>query len=88
MHGLHFTFLALAWDHFASLAELPSETAQTVAIFKETVAGLNFTVRDLRLVPLKGALLLAGIPTAREFCQTRSIWRSDFAGAERRPLYS
>ena len=72
-HGLHFTFLALAWDYFDSLAELPPETAQTVAIFKETVAGLNFTVRDLRLVPLKGALLLAGIPTPESFARREAL---------------
>lgn len=62
--GLHFTFLALAWDHFASVDEMPPEINELVPIFKETVAGLNFRVCDLRLVPLKGALLLAGIPDA------------------------
>ncbi|MFN8444368.1 MAG: hypothetical protein U0175_26530 [Caldilineaceae bacterium] len=66
-HGLHFTFLALAWDRFNSIGEVPPEINELVPLFKETVAGLSFTVTDLRLVPLKNALLLAGLPDAQTY---------------------
>lgn len=72
-HGLHFTFLALAWDHFASLEELPPEIHELVPLFKTTVAGLNFTVTDLRLVPLKGALLLAGLPDPQSYAVRQQL---------------
>lgn len=66
-HGLHFTFLALAWDRFNAIEEVPPEINELVPLFKATVAGLNFTVSDLRLVPLKNALLLAGLPDVQTY---------------------
>lgn len=72
-HGLHFTFLALAWDHFASVDALPPEIHELVPLFKTTVAGLNFTVTDLRLVPLKGALLLAGLPDPQSYAVRQQL---------------
>lgn len=74
-HGLHFTFLALAWDHFESADEVPAELQTLVPIFKETVARLNFRVCDLRLVPLKGALLLAGLPDAQTHATREQLAR-------------
>jgi hypothetical protein len=62
--SLHFTFLALAWDHYDSPAGLPPAIAEARARFVEHVSGLNFAVHALRLVPLRNSLVLAGMPDA------------------------
>lgn len=62
--SLHFTFLALAWDHYDNPAALPPAFAEAHALFDECVRGLNFTVHNLRLLPLRNGLVLAGMPDA------------------------
>jgi len=59
--SLHFTFLALAWDHYASAAEVPN-TSQLKPLFAARTRDIPFTLGHLRLVAIPGALLLAGIP--------------------------
>ena len=59
--SLHFTFLALAWDHYASAAEVPN-TSQLKPLFAARTREIPFTLGRLRLVAIPGALLLAGMP--------------------------
>ncbi|HQX09995.1 MAG TPA: hypothetical protein PLG23_03980 [Thermoflexales bacterium] len=59
--GLHFTFLALAWDHYASAADVPN-TSQLRTLFAARTQELPFSLGHMRLVAISGALLLAGIP--------------------------
>lgn len=58
---LHFTFLALAWDHYASAADVPS-TVELRLHFDTHTRAVPFAVSKIRLVAIPGALLLAGIP--------------------------
>lgn len=60
--SLHFTFLALAWDRYTDVSDIPSEIAHVKVAFAHATRDLNFTVRALRLLPLKNALVLAGLP--------------------------
>ena len=60
-NSLHFTFLALAWDHYASAAEVPN-TSQLRPLFAARTRDVPFRLEQLRLVAIPGALLLAGIP--------------------------
>lgn len=62
-NSLHFTFLALAWDHYASAADVPN-TSQLKPLFAAHTRQIPFTLGRLRLVAIPGALLLAGIPDA------------------------
>jgi hypothetical protein len=62
--SLHYTFLALHWDLYDGWPAVPDELRQILPILDKHVNGLNFVVRDLRLVPLTNALLLAGMPDA------------------------
>lgn len=58
--SLHFTFLALAWDHYARAQDVPN-TSQLRSLFAARTRGIPFILRRLRLVAMPGALLLAGI---------------------------
>ncbi len=59
-----YAFLALHWDLYEGWPATPKQLRQILPILDKHVGSLDFTVRDLRLVPLKNALLLAGIPDA------------------------
>jgi hypothetical protein len=63
--GLHFTFLALAWNRYASVEALPRPLAAVIPIFQQVASGLDYRLHSLRLVPLPNALVLAGLPDAR-----------------------
>lgn len=58
---LHCTFLALCQPRFASIAELPDLT-ELAAVFARHCQGKVMRLRNLRLVALPNALLLAGTP--------------------------
>jgi len=60
--SLHFTFLALAWDQFDGPHALPTALADLKPVFQGHVRGLNWAVTNLRLVPLRNGLVLAGMP--------------------------
>lgn len=59
--SLHFTFLALAWDHYASADKVPN-TSQLRPLFAARAWNIPFALTQIRLVAIPGALLLAGIP--------------------------
>jgi len=67
---LHFTFLALAKSKFVDADEIPVEIQSVREAHLELVSSLVFRMHRLRLLPLKNALLLAGIPDQDSF-QTR-----------------
>lgn len=65
--GLHFSFLAISWDLYDEPAEYANDAEDLIALFKTHTAGLNFCISQLRLVPLRNALLLAGVPDQASF---------------------
>ncbi len=61
--SLHFTFLALSQPDYPSLDDLP-DLSDVKRVFAQHCHGQRFTLRDLRLVALPNALLIAGLPDA------------------------
>lgn len=73
--SLHFTFLALTRQAYANVNDLPPRDA-IAGPFEAHCRGRTFEVRDLRLVALPNALLLAGVPDVDTLAR-----RDAFAGA-------
>ncbi|OFZ45962.1 MAG: hypothetical protein A2381_00185 [Bdellovibrionales bacterium RIFOXYB1_FULL_37_110] len=64
---LHFTFLALSPLTYKNKKELPREVDELKRISKKVINREMFSLTQLRLVPLKNTILLAGIPTDDSF---------------------
>ena len=79
-NSLHFTFLALAWDRY-TLQTLPPELAALKPIFAKHTLGMDFAVTDLRLLPLKNALVLAGLPSPDSFARRNALAQELLASA-------
>jgi hypothetical protein len=71
--GLHFSFLALSWGLFDERDEYMNDAGDLIDIFKAHTAGLNYRIAQLRLVPLRNALLLAGVPDEASFAARQSF---------------
>ncbi|MBT5960441.1 MAG: hypothetical protein HOG99_02815 [Gemmatimonadetes bacterium] len=71
---LHFTFLALAKSEFGSVDSLPLELSSAKEAYRSHVAALSFTMNRVRLLPLRNALVLAGVPD-----ETSHRVRAEFA---------
>ncbi len=84
--SLHYTFLALHWDLYDGWHAVPDELRQILPILDKHLSGLNYVVRDLRLVPLKNALLLAGTPDAASAVARQSLVSELLASPWRRFL--
>lgn len=74
--GLHFSFLALSWGLYDEPDQYANDAGDLIAIFKQHTAGLHFRITQLRLVPLRNTLILAGVPDEASF-----IARNAFASA-------
>jgi hypothetical protein len=61
-NSMHFTFLALANSHFATMADVPPEIESLLPLYDAYVRRLTFQVWKVALLPLNNALILAGIP--------------------------
>ena len=61
--NLHFTFLALSPLVYPCKEDLPVEISELRRVSK-ILKGNGFSISKLRLVPLKNAILLAGIPSS------------------------
>lgn len=84
--SLHYTFLALHWGLYDGWSSVPDELRQILPILDKHLSGLNFVVRDLRLVPLKNALLLAGTPDAASAAARQALVNELMASPWRRFL--
>lgn len=82
--SLHFTFLALAWDRY-TLDTLPPEIQTLKPIFAKHTHGMDFSVDELRLLPLKNALVLAGLPSPNSFAR-RAALADELLGSAWAPL--
>ena len=97
--GLHFSFLALSWGLYDEPSEYAHQADDLIAIFKQHTAGLHYRITQLRLVPLRNTLILAGVPDAASFAARQrfadavmqSRWRSlleaRYAGYSIPPLF-
>jgi hypothetical protein len=65
--GLHFSFLAVSWGLYDTPGEYPNDAGDLIALFKAHTAGLNYRITQLRLVPLRNTIILAGVPDAASF---------------------
>lgn len=65
--GLHFSFLAMSWGLYDEPEEYVNDAGDLIAMFKQHTAGLHFRITQLRLVPLRNTLLLAGVPDEQSF---------------------
>jgi hypothetical protein len=74
--SMHFTFLALARHEFPELANLPPGLDSVREAYGKLVAGLCMTVHRVHLLPLRNAVVLAGIPD-----EAALKARADFAAA-------
>jgi len=59
--SMHFTFLAVSWGLFDAPSQAPAAD-ELWAHFAAHVTDVRFVISRLRIVPLKNALILAGIP--------------------------
>lgn len=66
-NSVHFTFLALATSAFESIDHVPEEVEHLIPLYKIHVRPVRFCVQHVSLLPLRNALLLAGIPTTESF---------------------
>jgi hypothetical protein len=64
---LHMTFLVLSPPSYECLADLPQEIAILKALYETHVQPVTCCVRQLQLLPLRNALVLAGIPDTPSF---------------------
>ncbi len=95
--SLHFSFLAMSWGLWDEPADAPD--LQAIELLAQHTADIPFVISQLRVVPLKGSLILAGVPDARTFdarhafaqAMLQSEWRthmrSRYAGYEIPPLF-
>lgn len=84
LEGLHFTFLALAWDYYSDLESLPLELSNLKRLYKQFVVTVDFRVDELRLVPLNNTLLLAGVPSVESY-QMRQAFAEALLASPWRP---
>jgi len=82
---LHFTFLALANHDFPMLSDLPAELDVLRSSYHRLVRGVQFSVHDVRLLPLRNALVLAGIPNDESF-RARADFASELLAGPWSPL--
>ncbi len=71
--SLHFTFLALATSLFDETSDIPQEINSLFPLYDTYVHPVTFCIRHVRLLPLHGALLLAGIPNIQSFKARRQF---------------
>lgn len=71
--GLHFSFLAMSWGLFDAPDEYANDAGDLIDIFKAHTAGLNYRIAQLRLVLLRNALLLAGVPDEASYAARQSF---------------
>ncbi len=64
--GLHFSFLALSWGVWDKPAQAP-DLRDIASTLTQHAGHIPFVISQLRLVPLKNALILAGVPDAQSF---------------------
>ena len=96
--SLHFSFLAMSWGLWDEPDEAPAPQELT-KLFTQHTAHIPFVISQLRVVPLKNSLILAGVPDVQSFearhafaqAVLQSEWRSHiesrYAGYEIPPLF-
>ena len=98
MTSLHFSFLAMSWGLFNEPSEAPP-LQDIAALFAAHTTHIPFVISQLRVVPLRNSLILAGLPDVRSFdarqalakALLQSTWRAHiearYAGYEIPPLF-
>lgn len=65
--GLHFSFLAMSWGLYDEPEEYANDAGDLITLFRQRTAGLNYRITQLRLVPLRNTIILAGVPDEASF---------------------
>lgn len=76
---LHFTFLALSLVKFSSAADIPADPGEVLPHVPQRPLNLE----RLRIVPLNGALVLAGVPTPELVAAREAFARAALASSWR-----
>ncbi len=71
--GLHFSFLAVSWGLFDEPDEYANDAGDLIELFKAHTAGLNYRITQLRLVPLRNTIILAGVPDAASYAARQAF---------------
>ena len=86
LSSLHFSFLALSWGLYDEPYEAPTTLGEVARMLDEHASRAPFIIRQLRVVPLRNSLILAGVPDAITFDARAAFTRAMLTSPWRKPI--